>query len=201
MWAVVLAAALAIVVAVGDPAAGYSRGSPESWIIVAAVMGPALALCVLGARIWSDRPAAAVLLAVVSGSSLALFAVLTKGIVDVVEHGAGQLPHTPELYAWILAALSGMIFQQSAFRAGALTASLPTITVAKPVVASVLGVTVLKETLEANGPEWFVLAAAAVMVIVATVALARGEAASMSAGAGRDVKIADELKASSQRSS
>jgi hypothetical protein len=92
-----------------------------------------------------------------------------------------------------------MIFQQSAFRAGALTASLPTITVAKPVVASVLGVTVLKETLEANGPEWFVLAAAAVMVIVATVALARGEAASMSAGAGRDVKIADELKASSQR--
>jgi hypothetical protein len=125
--------------------------------------------------------------------------VLTKGIVDVVENGAGQLPHTPELYAWILAALSGMIFQQSAFRAGALTASLPTITVAKPVVASVLGVTVLKETLEANGPEWLLLAAAAVVVIVATVALARGEAASMSAGAGRDLQIADELKASSQR--
>jgi hypothetical protein len=198
-WAVVLAAALAVVVTVGDPAAGYSRGSLETWIIVAAVMGPALALCVLGARIWSDRPAAAVLLAVVSGSSLALFAVLTKGIVDVVENGAGQLPHTPELYAWILAALSGMIFQQSAFRAGALTASLPTITVAKPVVASVLGVTVLKETLEANGPEWLLLAAAAVVVIVATVALARGEAASMSAGAGRDLQIADELKASSQR--
>jgi hypothetical protein len=198
-WAVVLAAALAVVVTVGDPAAGYSRGSLETWIIVAAVMGPVLGLCVLGARIWSDRPAAAVLLAVVSGSSLALFAVLTKGIVDVVENGAGQLPHTPELYAWILAALSGMIFQQSAFRAGALTASLPTITVAKPVVASVLGVTVLKETLEANGPEWLLLAAAAVVVIVATVALARGEAASMSAGAGRDLQIADELKASSQR--
>jgi hypothetical protein len=192
MWAVVLAAALAVVVTVGDPAAGYSRGSLETWIVVAVVMGPALALCVLGARIWTDRPAAAVLLAVVSGSSLALFAVLTKGIVDVVEHGAGQLSHTPELYVWVLAALSGMIFQQSAFRAGALTASLPTITVAKPVVASVLGVTVLKETLEANGPEWFLLAAAAFVVIVATVALARGEAASMSAGAGRDMKIADQ---------
>jgi hypothetical protein len=191
-WAVVLAAALAVVVTVGDPAAGYSRGSLETWIVVGVVMGPALGLCVLGARIWSDRPAAAVLLAVVSGSSLALFAVLTKGIVDVVEHGAGQLPHTPELYAWLLAALSGMIFQQSAFRAGALTASLPTITVAKPVVASVLGVTVLKETLEANGAEWILLTAAAFVVIVATVALARGEAASMSTGAGRDMEITDQ---------
>ena len=37
----------------------------------------------------------------------------------------------------------GMIFQQSAFCAGALTASLPTLTVAEPVVASVLGVIVL----------------------------------------------------------
>jgi hypothetical protein len=85
-----------------------------------------------------------------------------------------------------------MIFQQSAFRAGALTASLPTITVAKPVVASVLGVTVLKETLEANGAEWILLTAAAFVVIVATVALARGEAASMSTGAGRDMEITDQ---------
>ncbi|EUA34451.1 dehydrogenase domain protein [Mycobacterium xenopi 3993] len=64
---------------------------------------------------------------------------LTKGIVDVLEHGAGHLVQTPELYAWVLAAVVAMVFQQSAFRAGALTASLPTITVAKPVVATVLG--------------------------------------------------------------
>ncbi|ORV99030.1 DMT family transporter [Mycobacterium kyorinense] len=192
MWAIFLAAALALLVTVGDPTAGQSRGSLEIWIVVALVMGPALALCVLGARIWSDRPAAAVLLAAVSGSALALFAVLTKGIVDVLEHGAGALLRTPELYAWILAALVGMIFQQSAFRAGALTASLPTITVAKPVVATALGIIVLKETLEADGPEWFLLVAAAVMVIVATVGLARGEAATMTAGAGHDAKIADQ---------
>jgi hypothetical protein len=161
------------------------------------MMGPALALCVVGAQIWSDRPAAAVLLAVVSGSSLALFAVLTKGIVDRLEHGAGELLRTPELYAWILAALVAMVFQQSAFRAGALTASLPTITVAKPIVATVLGVTVLGESLRADGLEWVVLLAAVVLVMVATVALARGEAATMTAGAGRDVIVGDEPKASS----
>jgi hypothetical protein len=92
-----------------------------------------------------------------------------------------------------------MIYHQSAYRAGALTASLPTIIVAKPVVGGVLGVTVLEETLRADGIGWFVLAAAVVVVIVATVGLARGEAATMAAGEGRDVRISDQPKAPSQR--
>ena len=187
MWAVLLAAALAVLVTVGDPDAGHSRGSPATWMAVAVVLGPVLVLCVLGARIWSGGPAAPVLLAVVAGSSLALFAVLTKGAVGAVSGGFGALLRAPEAYALIPAALAGMIFQQSSFRAGALTASLPTVTVAKPVVASLLGVLVLGETLHADGPEVFALIAAAVVVIVSTIALARGEAATIAAGAGRDV--------------
>jgi hypothetical protein len=189
-WAALLAAALAVLVTVGHPSAGNDRGSLEAWIAVVVVMGPALVLCVLAARVWSGGPAAPVLLAVVAGSSLALFAVLTKGVVEVVEGGFGALLRAPEFYAWIPAALAGMIFQQSSFRAGALTASLPTVTVAKPVVASLLGVLVLGETLRADGPEVFVLIAAAVVVIVSTIGLARGEAASIAAGAGRDVIVA-----------
>ena len=187
MWAVLLAAALAVLVAVGDPSAGNDRGSLGAWMAVAVVMGPILVLCVLGARIWSGGPAAPVLLAVVAGSSLALFAVLTKGAVEAVEGGFGAFLRAPESYCLIPAALAGRIFQQSSFRAGALTASLPTVTVAKPVVASLLGVLVLGETLRADGPEVFALIAAAVVVIVSTIALARGEAASIAAGAGRDV--------------
>ncbi|TDH52298.1 DMT family transporter [Mycobacterium talmoniae] len=191
IWAVVLVAALAALIKTADPAVGQSRGSLQAWLVVAVILGPVLTLCVLAARRWADRPFSAVLLAAVSGSSLALFAVLTKGVVEVLHQGVGALVLTPELYAWVLAGAAGMIFQQSAFRAGALTASLPTITVAKPVVAVALGATVLKETLEADGPEWALLIAMVVVVIVATVALARGEAASMSAGAGRDVKRPD----------
>jgi hypothetical protein len=139
-----------------------------------------LVLCVLGARIWSGT-VAAVLLAVVSASSWALFAVLTKGVVDAAGDGPGALLRAPELYAWIVAALVGTVFQQSAFRASTLTASLPAMTVAEPVVACVLGVTVLGETLNTPGPQIFVLVAAVVAVIVATTALARGEAATMAA--------------------
>jgi EamA domain-containing membrane protein RarD len=87
-----------------------------------------------------------------------------------------------------------MIFQQSSFRAGALTASLPTVTVAKPVVASLLGILVLGETLDADGAELFVLLAAALVVVVSTIALARGEAATIAAGAGRDVIVAEKAR-------
>jgi len=189
-WAVVLAGALAVVIIVGDPETGHERVPLRNWVIVALVMGPALVLCVLGARIWAGRPVAAVLLAVVSGSSLAIFAVLTKGVVEVAEDGLGAVLRSPEFYPWLPVALAGMIFQQAAFRAGALTASLPTMTVAKPVVAGALGVILLSETFDAQGVGVFALIAAVAMVIVATVALARGEAASMAADAGSDRKIA-----------
>jgi len=107
----------------------------------------------------------------------------------VAENGIGGVLRMPEFYPWLLVAVCGMIFQQSAFRAGALTASLPTMTVAKPAVAGVLGITVLGETLETKGPGAFVLVAAVAVVIIATVALARGEAASMAAGTGQDLKL------------
>ncbi|HUB53790.1 MAG TPA: DMT family transporter [Mycobacterium sp.] len=186
-WAVLLAAALAVLVTVGHPSAGNPRGSLAAWLVVALVGGPLLVLCVLGARVRSGGSASPVLLAVVAGSSLALFAVLTKGAVGALSGGLGALLRAPELYGLIPAALAGMIFQQSSFRAGALTASLPTVTVTKPVVASLLGILVLNETLDADGAEAFVLIAAATVVIVSTIALARGEAASIAAGAGRDV--------------
>jgi hypothetical protein len=198
LWALLLAVALAIVIAVGQPVGGREQGSLAAWLVVAVVMGPPLLLAVLGARIWADRPAAALLLAAVAGSLLAVFSVLMKGVVDVIEHTPGQLWHTPELYAWVAAGVAGMIFHQSAYRAGALTASLPTIIVAKPVVAGVLGVAVLGETLNADGTQWFVLVVAAAVMIAATVGLARGEAATMAAGAGRDLKLAIQPKAASQ---
>lgn len=196
-WAVLLAVALAVLVAVGEPRAGTARGSLGSWLAVAAVMIPVLVLCVLGARVWPRSTVAPVLLAVVAGSSLALFAVLTKGAVGAAAGGFGAFLGAPESYCLLPVALVGMIFQQSAFRAGALTAALPTVTVAKPVVASLLGVVVLNETLNASGTTVLTLLAAALLVVIATVGLARGEAATIAAGTGQDVVIPEELPSKS----
>jgi threonine/homoserine efflux transporter RhtA len=57
-----------------------------------------------------------------------------------------------------------------------MTASLPTMTVTEPVVASVLGVVVLGETLRPGEAGWITLIAAVAVMMVATAALARGEA-------------------------
>lgn len=197
-WALLLAVALAVLIAIGDPTGGYQRAPLHTWLVVAAVIGPLVLLGLLGARIWVDRPVAALLLAAVAGSLLAVLAVLMKGVMDILEHHPGQVWHSFELYALVACGAAGMIYHQSAYRAGALTASLPTIIVAKPVVGGILGIVVLGETLEADGWEWVALAVTAVVVIVATVGLARGEAATMSAGAGRDVKPTDRPKAASQ---
>ena len=183
-WAALLAAAVAVIVVVGNPTAGHSRASFETWTAVIAVLGPALVLCVVGARIWSG-PVSAVLLALVSGALWGVFAVLTKGVVDRLDDGLWALVRTPELYVWALVAIAGTAWQQSSFRAGALTASLPTMTVAEPVVGSVLGVVVLGETLRPGDAGWLTLVAAVTVMVVATAALARGEAATAGQGAAQ----------------
>jgi drug/metabolite transporter (DMT)-like permease len=175
-WAALLAAAVAVIVTVGNPTAGHSRASLETWTAVIAVLGPAMVLCVVGARIWSGT-VSAVLLAVVSGALWGVFAVLTKGVVDRIDDGLWALLRTPELYVWALVAIAGTGWQQSSFRAGALTASLPTMTVVEPVVGSVLGIVVLGETLRPGDAGWATLIVAVAVMVLATVALARGEAA------------------------
>jgi drug/metabolite transporter (DMT)-like permease len=144
-------------------------------MVVVAVIGPALVLCLLGARIWSG-PIRAVLLGLVSGSLWGLLAVLTKGVVDRLGDGIWAVLRTPELYAWVLVAIAATVWQQSSFQAGTLTASLPTLTVAEPVVGSVLGVVVLGESLKTNDVGRLALVLAVVVMVVATVALARGAA-------------------------
>jgi drug/metabolite transporter (DMT)-like permease len=175
-WAALLAAAVAVIVTVGNPTAGHSRASLETWTAVIAVLGPALVLCVVGARIWSG-PISAVLLALVSGALWGVFAVLTKGVVDRLDDVLWALLRTPELYVWALVGIAGTAWQQSSFRAGALTASLPTMTVTEPVVGSVLGIVVLGETLRPGDAGWLTLVVAVTVMVVATAALARGEAA------------------------
>jgi drug/metabolite transporter (DMT)-like permease len=129
--------------------------------------------CVIGARIFSG-PVSAVLLAVVSGALWGLFAVLTKGVVDRLDDGILALLKTPELYAWVVVAIAATAWQQSSFRAGSLTASLPTMTVTEPIVGSLLGVVVLGEALRPGEAGWLTLVVAVAVMVFATAALARG---------------------------
>ncbi|ORW64227.1 hypothetical protein AWC23_26115 [Mycobacterium saskatchewanense] len=177
IWAVLLAAAVAVVVTVGDPQAGTPRGSFKTWAVVALVMGPALLACVIGARLFSGS-VSSLLLGLMAGSLWGLFSVLTKGVVDQLGHGIPALLRTPEVYVWVVVAIAATAWEQSAFRAGPLTASLPAVTVSEPIVGSVLGVTVLGEMLNTNDVGMIALALSVAVMVAATVALAHSQAAS-----------------------
>jgi drug/metabolite transporter (DMT)-like permease len=194
MWATLLAAAVAVIVLAGDPSAGYARAPLHTWAVVAMVTVPALLLCVVGARFFTGT-ASAVLLALASAAALAVFTVLTKGVMAELGKGVTPLLRAPEFYAWIAVLPIGLMLQQSALRTGALTATLPTMTVSRPVIASVLGVTVLGEVLHTGEGQVLSLAAAVAVVIVATVALARDEVVMMAPSAG-EVESAGELAVS-----
>jgi drug/metabolite transporter (DMT)-like permease len=174
-WAVLLVAAVAVVVTVGNLQEGHARASLHAWGVVAAIMVPALVVCAIGARIFSGS-VSAMLLGLLSGSLWGVFYVLTKGVVAQFGHGIGALLRTPELYAWGVVAISATAWVQSAFRAGPLSASLPALTVSNPLVASVLGVTILGETITNNNAARVVLAFSVAAMVVAMVALSRSQA-------------------------
>lgn len=176
IWAIVLAASVIVIVTVGNPTAGHSRASLATWAVVTGVLGTVLVVCVVVANTVGG-PVSAVLLAVVSGTLWGVFAVLTKGVVHLLADGIGPLLRSPELYAWAAVAVAGTAWQQSSFRAGALTASLPAMAIAEPLVASVLGVVVLGESLRPGDAGWVLLVIAIVAVVASVLGLARTEAA------------------------
>ena len=176
IWAIVLAASVIVIVTVGNPTAGHSRASLATWAVVTGVLGTVLVVCIVAANTVGG-PVSAVLLAVVSGTLWGVFAVLTKGVVHLLADGIGPLLRSPELYAWAAVAVAGTAWQQSSFRAGALTASLPAMAIAEPLVASVLGVVVLGESLRPGDAGWVLLVIAIVAVVASVLGLARTEAA------------------------
>lgn len=171
-WAVLLAGSLAVFVAAGEPTEGVDRAPVAHWLPTAAVLGVVLACCLVGAAVRRGT-ARAVLLAVGAGVLYGATAALTKGVVSLLDDGVVTLLTSWETYALVAVAVAGTLLQQSAFQAGDLAASLPAVTVGEPVFGVAIGVAVLGEQLRADGAEWALIGVVVVVMVVATVALAR----------------------------
>lgn len=172
VWSALLVAALAVFVVSGEPTAGVDRAGLREWLPAAFVLGPVLGGCLLGARARRGTTRA-VLLAGATGVLYGLGAALTKGVVGLLDHGVLALLASWETYGLVVALIAGTFLQQSAFQSGDLGASLPAVTVGEPVVAAGVGVGVLHERLRVDGAEWLLIGGLAVVMVTATVALAR----------------------------
>ena len=177
LWAALLTVGLAVFVLLARPG---PQDSPAS-LPVSAIAAGASAVVILGCVVAAVRIGGwqrAALLAVAVGVLFGVVAVTTKIVMHVAdERGLLALLATPAPYALIVLGVIATLLQQSAFHAGALQMTVPTMLVLEPVVAVLLGAVVLGEQLEAGRYEGIALAVAVVAMVAATVALGRGEGA------------------------
>jgi drug/metabolite transporter (DMT)-like permease len=177
LWAMVLTAALAVFVVLAETRPGDYEASLALSVLVAVICTAAVGACVLVATRtmgWKR----AVLLAVAVGVLFGVVAVLTKLVMHLLTHeGLRAVLTTPVLYLLVVIGVLATFLQQSAFHAGSLQTSVPTMLVLEPVVAVVLGAVVLGEHLDVSRLDTVVIAISAVAMAAATIALGRDEGA------------------------
>ncbi|MDR2565053.1 MAG: DMT family transporter [Bifidobacteriaceae bacterium] len=176
-WAVLVVAGLAVFTVVGDSTKGSVSDAVRPWLWPAVAFGLAcvgLALAGVAARGSAKALAFGLLTGVVYG----IIAPLTElVVVHLGQVGALGVLRSWPVYALAVCVLAGTAFQQAAFHAGDLGASLPASQVLEPVVAVVLGLWALDARLTTHGLGWLALAAACLAMVVGTVRLARSAAA------------------------
>lgn len=170
-WALVLTAALTVFVLVGQPHEGHYRPPVPAWTVALGTAVPVLVICVVAAGRTVGR-LRAMLLATAVAVLLGMIAVLTKVSTHRFAVGGWHgLLREPAPYLLIALAIAVTVLQQSAFRAGALQASVPIMLVGEPVVAVLLGVLILGEHLAVRGAGGLVLLVAVAAMTAATIAL------------------------------
>ena len=177
VWALLLTGALTVFVGLARVSAGNYDVSVPTVVAVAGCCAAVIIVCVLAAARSTNRRRAA-LLALAVGVMFGVVAVLTKIVMHIVTTGTALAVLTsPTLYLVVVLGVIATLVQQSAFHAGSLQMSVPTMLVLEPVVAVALGAVVLHEEVSITGWRPLALSIAVVVMAAATVALGRGEGA------------------------
>jgi drug/metabolite transporter (DMT)-like permease len=177
LWAGLLTLSLALFVLLARPGPPDRPATPAVAVMVSAACLVVIVGCVLVAR-RLEGSQSAVLFAVSVGVLFGVVAVVTKIVMHLLnERGAMGLLATPAPYALVILGVVATLLQQSAFHAGALQTSVPTMLVLEPVVAVCLGAVLLGEELDVSGYELIALVIAVAAMMAATFSLGRGEGA------------------------
>ena len=134
-----IAVGLALFLGVARPGIGHPRATAEAWVILSVVVAAVCSAAVVLRNRTTSQNRAAVLLAAGSGVAFGYAAALTAASGHLLDMGLLHLLTSWEPYALLVAGAVALILTQGAFHAGALRLSLPTLTVAQPLVAIAIG--------------------------------------------------------------
>jgi drug/metabolite transporter (DMT)-like permease len=170
--AIALCAGLAGFLLIGNPTGGRNRAPVVDWAVAGGIVG-GIGAVLVAAALRRQGAARATLLALATGVAYGLTAGLTKTSVDLLGSGIGTFLTHWEPYALTLLASGGLWLNQAAFQAGELKASLPALDVGEQIVAATIGVTVLKEHIQAHGAlDWLLIVVALAAMVYGVVVLA-----------------------------
>jgi drug/metabolite transporter (DMT)-like permease len=170
-------AGLALFLTVARPSAGSNDVSPAVWTLLLAT-DAAVALFLVSMSLRSGPRLRVILLSGAAGVLYGAGAALTKTSSHLLDEGWLRLFLHWQPYMLAVFGIAGMLLAQSAFQAGWLDVSLPTMSVTDPIVSILIGAIVLGERL-ASGPLSIALEVVALIVMSAgVVALARSSARS-----------------------
>jgi drug/metabolite transporter (DMT)-like permease len=178
VWALVLTFGLATFVTLARVQPGNYKPLPAVWILATVLCVAVVAACVIGGA-RSEGRRRALLIATAVGVLFGVVSVLTKVTVQRLNtEGLWGTMIVPAPYLVVILGVGATLLQQSAFHAGALQTSVPTMLVLEPLVAVSLGVIVLGEALSVTDPRTVAaLALAVAAMAAATIALGRDEGA------------------------
>jgi drug/metabolite transporter (DMT)-like permease len=153
VWAGVLMVGLAgflLVATVGVPETHDTadRGPAIAAGILVVLVAASLALTARRA----GRSTGATLLGVTTGVLFAVTASLIKECTGLISQGPVTMLTGWQSYALVIVGAFGLLFNQLAYQAGPLSASLPAVAVVDPLVAILLGITVFDEHLRHSLP-------------------------------------------------
>jgi drug/metabolite transporter (DMT)-like permease len=174
--AVALAAALALFLVVGNPTEGNIDAPFREWVIPLAIVVSVAAAAALAGMTKIDPGWRALLLGAASGILYGVAVAFTKYVVELVPRGLWTVLSSWQTWSLVAAGLVGVYLQQRAFQVGPLSASLPALTIAEPLAAVFLGMTVLDERLRVDGPGLIVVGCAVAVMLIATIGLSRSQA-------------------------
>lgn len=157
-----------------SPSRGHAMVANRDWLLLFVVTGAVMAGLILAAGTGSSRRRA-VLLSAAAATNYGVTAALTKTAAHLLTSGVMRLLESWQPYVLVGAGLFGMLLAQSAFQAGDLDASLPTLTVVDPVVSILIGAYLFGEGVSSGLVKTPVECAGLVLMTLGVVALSKAE--------------------------
>jgi drug/metabolite transporter (DMT)-like permease len=138
-------AGLAVFLVVSRPATGHTEVKPLVWVALLCAGGAVTAMLVAFGHESSPRWKA-IAYGTAGGVVYGACAALTKSCAHLLSVGVSALFESWQPYFLLGAGILGMVLAQSAFQAGPLDASLPTLSATDPIVSVFIGAAAFGET-------------------------------------------------------